>query len=752
MTTLADLLVQAHLHRAHFPESAFHSMSKAVRRVAKAAGTLPQNHDAGDVLVEHAALAGKLDIGPKQFREEQANLKRLLALPGLPEYLSQRIYAGKATIEDALALVGLQDDPKKWEQVAMALRSFANMLQEGAATVIGGRRLERLLANHSHLDVGLEESTWQVRKSLIRRGGRLVDPEAKQPLKTSKLSGPWRELVEAANPGRGQKGTRTSRRGLGHHVAKIGQLVAFCWREGVEPGEVNDSVVQRFLSDFEAQKGQRAFDNVRGAIYSWEALQAAIPGWPQQKLSRLYRSRATSSPHVLQFADLPEELQASWTRYVEQFFGETKKPESLADFALAGSVRSEIEEENPFKRAAKKVGTSPLPEGPCGVIGRNEDALPSFKTAFLYAANAAIEGLDLAPRSVADVLTPETLRIVIDVQHERQCKRAAERGESVIPSKKNATLKSTVARFKAMATDLGVDATLIEQMDYFYDEVHPDFIGWKKGKNGNPVRMFARKRIGPRHRRMLKQFVRDGGDRKLLAWFQMPSKLFDSASRKCRRVGAAKLNDQDICDLITAIVGAIMRSAPLRRENLGELRVGTCPEKNLGPNIYIPRELGRQGRIHLWAGEIKKGSEDFECWLTPLATRVIRFYLDHVRPEVIKRRKSDPDNPYLFPACGMKHRHLLLITKYWVSRCREAGIEMDLHVNRHLVAKLVLDRDPTAMSLVQEILGHKNEETTRAYYADVNKALVQKKFQAHLEEVERALSSELMISFRRTEQ
>src|SRR3546814_10835485 len=72
--------------------------------------------------------------------------------------------------------------------------------------------------------------------------------------------------------------------------------------------------------------------------------------------------------------------------------------------------------------------------------------------------------------------------------------------------------------------------------------------------------------MGSRHRRMLKQFVRDGGDRKLLAWFQLPKKLFDRASRKCRDGDAACLGDEDFCDLITAIVGAIMRSAPLRSE------------------------------------------------------------------------------------------------------------------------------------------------------------------------------------------
>src|SRR3546814_8674886 len=79
-----------------------------------------------------------------------------------------------------------------------------------------------------------------------------------------------------------------------------------------------------------------------------------------------------------------------------------------------------------------------------------------------------------------------------------------------------------------MATDLGVDAALSEEMDCLYDGVHPDFIRWKRGKDGKPKRKFSPKRMGSRHRRMLKQFVRDGGDRKLLAWFQLPKKLFRS--------------------------------------------------------------------------------------------------------------------------------------------------------------------------------------------------------------------------------
>src|SRR3546814_11141707 len=116
MTTLADLLVRAHLHRSSFPKCAFHSMSKSVRRVAEAAGTLPQDHDAGGVLAEHAALAGKVDIGPKQFREEPANLTRLLDLPGLPADVPQRLFAGTAQVEDDMTGVGWQNGSRADER------------------------------------------------------------------------------------------------------------------------------------------------------------------------------------------------------------------------------------------------------------------------------------------------------------------------------------------------------------------------------------------------------------------------------------------------------------------------------------------------------------------------------------------------------------------------------------------------------------------------------------------------------------
>ena len=51
-----------------------------------------------------------------------------------------------------------------------------------------------------------------------------------------------------------------------------------------------------------------------------------------------------------------------------------------------------------------------------------------------------------------------------------------------------------------------------------------------------------------------------------------------------------------------------------------------------------------------------------------------------------------------------------------------------MHVARHIAAKVILDMDPSAMGLVQEILEHKRIETTRAYYAEVSKLIAQKRY------------------------
>jgi len=51
---------------------------------------------------------------------------------------------------------------------------------------------------------------------------------------------------------------------------------------------------------------------------------------------------------------------------------------------------------------------------------------------------------------------------------------------------------------------------------------------------------------------------------------------------------------------------------------------------------------------------------------------------------------------------------------------------------RHLAAKVILDEDPSAMALVQVMLGHLWIKTTESYYAEVNKIIAQRRWQALL--------------------
>jgi integrase len=62
------------------------------------------------------------------------------------------------------------------------------------------------------------------------------------------------------------------------------------------------------------------------------------------------------------------------------------------------------------------------------------------------------------------------------------------------------------------------------------------------------------------------------------------------------------------------------------------------------------------------------------------------------------------------------------------------GLNLCLHVMRHLAGKIILDQDPSAMALVQEILGHKRIKTTQSYYAEVSKIVAQRRY-IHLLEV-----------------
>jgi integrase len=114
---------------------------------------------------------------------------------------------------------------------------------------------------------------------------------------------------------------------------------------------------------------------------------------------------------------------------------------------------------------------------------------------------------------------------------------------------------------------------------------------------------------------------------------------------------------------------------------------------------------------------------------------MIRTFREVFRPISMQHAQVHDENEHLFPGrCGTRKErgpdngYAVGFGYYTLSQLNNtfkkhlgkySMINVDLQVMRHLAGKTILDQDPSAMGLVQEILAHKKIETTRAYYAEV---------------------------------
>jgi integrase len=285
---------------------------------------------------------------------------------------------------------------------------------------------------------------------------------------------------------------------------------------------------------------------------------------------------------------------------------------------------------------------------------------------------------------------------------------------------------------------------VLQRIDAFYDHVHPDF----KKRVTDPATGETRRewhsgfRMSPRRQQLIARFGETGGHARFAAWHSLPVVYRDRAKQALRRVRgqAHRLTDEQLNDGATAVAAAIVRCGALRRGSLETLRLAdhpTDPERLA--NVYVPirREKDVFARFDLAPVDIKKNGKPLHLLANAFCTEVLIWFRDNIRPELLRRRGSDPTNPYLFPGEGLRPRPEGKLTRDYARRAREQGFELDLHTNRALIGKIILDRDPTQMALVQQVLGHENIETTQSYYAAVNSLLAQKVWQQHLHEAER---------------
>ncbi len=178
--------------------------------------------------------------------------------------------------------------------------------------------------------------------------------------------------------------------------------------------------------------------------------------------------------------------------------------------------------------------------------------------------------------------------------------------------------------------------------------------------------------------------------------------------QRLRQLDGGKRNDAVKAQIAAAV--EILIVAPIRLGNLARL--------DLGRHLQFSRSA-RKGVVHLVipGAEVKNG-QDLEFELPPETTQLLKAYIKDYHP-----RLSDGHNTFLFPGRNGKHKQPDLLNRQ-ISKTllAGAGIKMNVHLFRHLAAKLYLEENPGGYEVVRRFLGHASMETTVRFYAGTETA------------------------------
>lgn len=274
-----------------------------------------------------------------------------------------------------------------------------------------------------------------------------------------------------------------------------------------------------------------------------------------------------------------------------------------------------------------------------------------------------------------------SLHVLLDLDHvERGIEWLAEHRHG---GETSAGLHEMMLGLCMLGRELGIDSEHLEQLRGFATML----------SGGNGDRKVRNKGLTPKNRERLRQF-RDPARRDALLC--LATDLMAETRRINHKVRAARLAE-------VAIGIAIELIAPLRLKNLAELHL----------DLHFDRTV--PGRLILTIPEYEvKNAAPLEFELPDRVRELLDWFLADFRPYLIAQ-----PCPWLFAReDGTDHVHQTVLARRVTETIAERlGIEMNMHLFRHLSALLILDRDPGAYDLVRRILGHAELSTTLDAYA-----------------------------------
>lgn len=204
--------------------------------------------------------------------------------------------------------------------------------------------------------------------------------------------------------------------------------------------------------------------------------------------------------------------------------------------------------------------------------------------------------------------------------------------------------------------------------------------------------------MAPETRALLRKF---DDDATLAALLNAPGQVLR------RHVGRNRLSRSEAVTAQAALAVQILLDAPVRVHNLASI--------DLGRHV-IRIGSGRQARTHLHfpADEVKNARE-LELPLSPETVELLDFYLEFVRPQLVRA-----PNSFLFPGEAAGHKGSGLLSCQIASFVHDrVGVRVTAHKFRHLIGYLYLKQHPGAHEVVRQLLGHKSIDTTIRYYASI---------------------------------
>ncbi|MBT3400535.1 MAG: site-specific integrase [Rhodospirillaceae bacterium] len=172
----------------------------------------------------------------------------------------------------------------------------------------------------------------------------------------------------------------------------------------------------------------------------------------------------------------------------------------------------------------------------------------------------------------------------------------------------------------------------------------------------------------------------------------------------------------DAVTLQLALAVELLLMAPIRAENL----VGIDIDRHIQRS-----RTGKTGVVHLVIpGAEVKNQQDLEFELPPETVELLDLYLRDFHPRLVSGSCS-----WLFPGKANKHKSRELFGDQ-VSKAvfKATGLRTNLHLFRHIAAKLYLDRNPGGYEVVRRLLGHCSMETTVRFYASMENAAAGRHF------------------------